>query len=205
MLAPWKKSYDQPTQHFKKQRHYFANKDLCSQCYGFSSCYVWMWELDCEEGWAPKNWCFWTMVCEKTLESPLDCKNQSVLKEINPEYSWEGLMLKLQYIGPPDAKSWLMRKNWCWERLNAGEEDDRGQDGWMASQTQWVWASSGRWWRTEKPGRLQSMGSQRVWHNWATEQQQNTDLHIETSFKTERLKPTVKNSKVVNMSFIKSF
>ena len=74
MLAPWKKSYDQPRQHVKKQRHYFANKGLSNQSYGFSSGHVWMWELDYKESWALKNWCFWTVVLEKTLESPLDCK-----------------------------------------------------------------------------------------------------------------------------------
>ena len=74
MFAPWKKSYDQPRQHIKKQRHYFANKSLSSQSYGFSSSYVGMWELDYKESWGPKNWCFWTVVLEKTLESPLDCK-----------------------------------------------------------------------------------------------------------------------------------
>ena len=74
MLTPWKESYDQPRQHSKKQRHYFANKGLSSQGYGFSSGHVWMWELDYKESWASKNWCFWTVVLEKTLESPLDCK-----------------------------------------------------------------------------------------------------------------------------------
>ena len=98
MLTPWKESYDQTRQHFKKQRHYFVNKGPSSQGYGFSCSHVWMWELDCEEGWAPKNWCFWTVVLDKTLESPLDCKeiHQSILKEISPEYSLEGLMLKLK-------------------------------------------------------------------------------------------------------------
>ena len=103
MFAPWKKSYDKFRQHIKKQRHQFANKGLCSQSYGFSSSHVWMRELDHKKGWAPKNWCFWTMVLEKTLESPLTARrsNQSILEEINPEYSLEGLMLKLklQYIG----------------------------------------------------------------------------------------------------------
>jgi len=95
MLTPWKESYDQPRQHIKKQRHYFANKGPSNQGYGFSSGHVWMWELDYKESWAPKNWCFWTVVLEKTLQSPLDCK------EISPEYSLEGLMLKLklQYFG----------------------------------------------------------------------------------------------------------
>ena len=102
MLTPWKKSYDQPRQHIKKQRHYFANKVPSSQGYGFSCGHVWMWELDCEEGWVLKNWCFWTVALEKTLESPLDCKEiQPVLKEISLDCSLEGLMLKLklQYFG----------------------------------------------------------------------------------------------------------
>ena len=90
-------------QHIKKQRHYFAKKGPSSQNYGFSSGHIWMWELDCKESWAPKNWCFWTMVLEKTLKSPLDSKEiqPAILKEISPEYSLEGLMLKLklQYFG----------------------------------------------------------------------------------------------------------
>ena len=95
MLIPWKKSYNQPRQHIKKQRHYFANKGLSSQGYGFSSSHVWMWELEHKESWALKNWCFWTVVLKKTLESPLDCK------EISSGCSLEGLMLKLkfQYFG----------------------------------------------------------------------------------------------------------
>ena len=89
-LAAWKNSYDQPRQHIKKQRHYFANKDLSSQSYGFSSSHVQTWEIDYKESWAPKNWCFWTVVLEKTLENPLDSKeikpvnakgNQSMLKD----------------------------------------------------------------------------------------------------------------------------
>ena len=83
-----------------KSRHHFANKGPYSQSYGFSSSHVWMWELDHKEGWAPKNWFFQTVVLEKTLESPWYSKiKQSTLKEINPEYSLEGLMLKLQYFG----------------------------------------------------------------------------------------------------------
>ena len=103
MLTPWKKSYDQPRQHIKKQRHYFGNKGPSSQGYGFSSSHVWMWELDYKESWVQVNRCFWSVVWKKTLESPLDCKeiNQSTLKEISPGYSLEGLMLKLklQYSG----------------------------------------------------------------------------------------------------------
>ena len=103
MLAPWKKSYDQPSQHIKKQRHYFANKGLSSQSYGFSSSHVWMWESDYKESWVPKNWCFWTVVLEKPLRVPWTARrsNQSILKEIWPGFSLEGLMLKLnlQYFG----------------------------------------------------------------------------------------------------------
>ena len=95
--------HDQHRQHVKKQRHYFANKDPSSESYGFSSSHVWMWELDYKESWVLKNWCFWTVVLEKTLESPLAARtsNQSVLKEISPEYSLEGLILKLkvQFFG----------------------------------------------------------------------------------------------------------
>ena len=98
-----------PSQHIKKQRHDFANKRLYSQSYGFSSRHVWMWELDCKESWVLKSWCFWTIVLEKTLESPLDCK------EISPEYSLEGLMLKLKLqapiLWPPEVKNWLIWKD----------------------------------------------------------------------------------------------
>ena len=82
MYAPWKKSYDQPRQHITKQRYYFADESPSSQGYGFSSGHVWMWELDYQESWVMKNWCFWTVVLEKTLESPLDCKE---IKIANPE------------------------------------------------------------------------------------------------------------------------
>ena len=103
MLAPRKKSYDQPRQHIKKQRHYFANKGPSSQSYGFSSGNVWMWELDFKEVCVPKNWCSWTVVLEKTLRVPWTARrsNQSLVKEISPEYTLEGLMLKLklQYFG----------------------------------------------------------------------------------------------------------
>ena len=101
--TPWKKSYDQSRQHIKKQRHYSVNKGLSHQGYGFSSGHVWMWELDYKESWAPKNWCFWTVVLEKTLRVSWTARssNQFILKEISPEYSLEGLMLKLklQYFG----------------------------------------------------------------------------------------------------------
>ena len=113
ILAPWKKSYDQPRQHIKKQRHYFANKGPSSQSYGFSSSLIWMWELDCKESWAPKNWCSWTVVLEKTLESPLDCKeiqavhpkgNQSCIHCKDWFWSWNPI------LWPCNAKNWLIGK-----------------------------------------------------------------------------------------------
>ena len=115
MLAPWKKSYDKPRQHIKKQRHYFANKGPSSQGYVFSSSHAWIWGLNHKEGWAPKNWCFWTVVLEKTLESPLDCK------EIQPVYSkgnqsWIFIArtdneAETSILWPPDVKNWLIRKD----------------------------------------------------------------------------------------------
>ena len=103
MLALWKERYDKPRHCIKKQRHYFADKGPSSQSCGFSSSHVWMWELDYKESWAQKNWCFWTVVLEKTLESLWAARrsNQSILKEINLEYSLEGLLLKLKlwYFG----------------------------------------------------------------------------------------------------------
>ena len=149
MLAPWKKSYDQPRQHIKKQRYHFTNK---GQSYGFSNSHVWMWELDYKESWALKNWCFWTVVWRRLLRVPWTARrlNQSILKEISPEYSLEGLMLKLklQHFGPWCEELTHLKRPWCWERLKVGGEgDDRGWDGWMASPTlwTWVWVSFGSW------------------------------------------------------------
>ena len=96
MLAPWKKSYDQPRQHIKKQRHYFADQVLSSQSYGFSSSHVWMWELDHEVSWVLKDWCFWTVVMEKTLESPLDCKE---IQPVHPKGNQSWI-----FIGKTDAE-----------------------------------------------------------------------------------------------------
>ena len=159
-------------QHIEKQKHYFANKGPYSQGYGFSSSYVWMWELDHKESWVLKNSCFWTVVLEKTSKSPWDRKE---IKLVNPKgnQSLEELilMLKCWYLVTwyEGLNHW--KRPWCWERLKAGgKRDDRGWDGWRASLTRWswVWASSGSWWWTGKPGMLQSMGSQRVGHNWVT-------------------------------------
>ena len=126
MLAPWKKSYDQPRQHIKNQRHYVANKGLSSHSCSFSSSYVWMWELDYTESWALKNWCFWTVVLEKTLESPLDYKE---IQPVHPKENQSWI-----FIGSTDAEAespntlatWCeelthWKRPWCWERLKVGE------------------------------------------------------------------------------------
>ena len=166
MLAPWKKNYDQPTSILK-------SRDICSsQSCDFSSSHVWMWELDYKESWAPKNWCVFTVVLEKLLRVSWTTRrsNQSILKEISPEYSLEGLMLKLklQYFGHLMWRTHLKRP-WCWKRLKVGGEwDGRGWDGWMASPTRWtwVWVNSRCWQWTGRPGVLWFMGSQRVGHDW---------------------------------------
>ena len=131
--APWKESYDQPRQHIKKQRHYFANKGPSSQSYGFPSSHIWMWELVYQENWAQKNWCFWTVVLEKTLESPLDCKrsNQSILKEISPKCSMEGLTLKLklQFFGHLIQRADSLEKTLMLEKI-----EGRRRRGWQEDE-----------------------------------------------------------------------
>ena len=159
----------------KKQRHHYTDKGLSSESNGFSSSHVWMWELNHKESWMLKNWCFQTVVLEKTLESLLDCKE---IKPVNSKGNQPWIFIgrtdaEAPVFWSPDGKSWLIGKDQCWERLKTGgERDDRGWDGWMASLTQWtwVWASSRRWWGTGRPGVLQSMGPPRVRHDWVTEQ-----------------------------------
>ena len=178
MLAPLKKNYDRPRQLIKKPRHYFANKGVSSQSCGFSSSHVWMWELDYKESWVLKNWCFELWCWLRLLRVPWTARrsSQSILKEISPEYSLERLMLKLklQYFGHLMWRTDSLEKTPTLGRLKAGGADDWGEDVWMALPAQWiwVWASSRRWWRTRKPGALQSMGSQGVRHNSVTERQQ---------------------------------
>ena len=116
-FAPWKENYDQPRQCIKKQRHHFADKGLYSQSCGFSSSYVWMWELDHKEGWMPKNWCFWAVVLEKTPESPLDSKEiQPVNPKVNHPWIFTGRTdaeaeTEAPIVWPPDAKSQLIGKD----------------------------------------------------------------------------------------------
>ena len=132
-ICSWKKSYDKPRQHFKKQRHYFADKRPSSQRYSFSSNYVWMWGLDQKVRWVPKNKCFWTVVLEKTLESPLDCKEiQSVHSKGNQSWIFIGrtdVEAETPILWPPDAKNWLIwkdpdaGKDWRWEEKGMTEDE----------------------------------------------------------------------------------
>ena len=160
-----------------KSRDYFVNKGRSSQGYGFSSGHIWMWELDYKESWVQKNWCFWTVVLEKTLESPLDCKEiQPVHSEGNQSWIFTG-RTDAEAETPNTLATWCeelthLKRSCCWERLKAGGEgDDRRWDGWMASPTQWtwVWVNSWSWWWIGRPGMLQPMGSQRVRQDWVTE------------------------------------
>ena len=156
--------------HIKKQRYYFADKAPYSQSYGFSSSHVWMWELDHKESWALKNWCSWTVMLEKTPESPLDYEEiQPVNLKGNQSWIFIGRTdaeADAPIPWPPDAKNWFIRKDPDAEKEWRQEEKGTTEDemvGWT-----WVWASSGRWWRTGKPGVLQSKGLQRVGHDWTT-------------------------------------
>ena len=121
ITADWKKSYDKHRQHIKKQRRYFADKSPSSQSCGFSSSHVWMWELDYKESWVPKNWCFWTVMEEKTLESPLDCKE---IKPVNPKGNQSWILTQrtdaeaeTPILWPPDSKNRLTGKD-----LDAGKD-----------------------------------------------------------------------------------
>ena len=164
-------------QHIKKQRQYFANKGPSSQRYGFSSNHVWMWELDYKESWVPKNWCCWTVLLEKTLESHLDCKE---IQPVHPkgDQSWifigrTDAEAETPIFWPPDAKSWLI-----WKDPDAGKDWGHEEKGWQRmrwlggitnSKRTWVSVNSGSWWWTGRPVVLQFMGSQKVGHEWVNE------------------------------------
>ena len=176
MLAPWMKSYDQPRQHIKKQRHYLPAKVHLVKAMVFA-----IVMYDCES-WTIKKaehqridafemWCW-----RRLLRVPWTARrfNQSILNEISPEYSLEGLMLKQNSntFATWHEELTYWKRPWCQKKLKVGGEgDDRGWDGWMASPTQWtwVWVNFGSWWRTGRPALLQSKGLYRVGHVWATE------------------------------------
>ena len=165
MLAPWKERYDKSRQCIRQQSYRFANKGLYRESYEVSSGHVWMWELDCKEGWSQKNWCFWTVVLEKTLERPLGYTEITSVKPKGkqPEYSLEGLKLKLkgQYFGHLLRRTDSLEKSLMLGKIEGRRIREQQRMRWcMASLTQWtwVWASSRRRWRTGKPGVLQSIG-----------------------------------------------
>ena len=173
MLTPWQESYDQPRQCIKKQRHCFVNKGPSSQGYGFSSGRVWMWELDCEESWALKNLCFWTVVLEKTLESPLDYKE---IKPVNLKGNQPWLLIgrtdaeaEAPILWPPDVKNWLIRKD-----PDAGKDLRQEEKGTTEDEMAWHHRLNGHEFEQvpgdgDGRGCLEFMGSQRVGHDWVTE------------------------------------
>ena len=141
MLASWKETYDKPRQHIKKQRHYFADKGSSSQSYGFSSNHVWMWVLDHKESWALKNWCFWSVVLEKTLEGPLDCKE---IQPVHPKGNQPWIFIgrtdadtETPILCPPDVKNWLIwkdpdaGKDWGQEEKGMTEDEMVGWHHWL--------------------------------------------------------------------------
>ena len=180
MVASWQENYDKPRQYVKKQRHHFVNKGSYHQRYGFSNSHIRLWELDHKECGVLKNWCFWIVVLEKTLERPLDCKeNQPVnLKGnqpwiLNRRTNAGAEAPILMQIASSLEKTLMLGKT-----ESRGEEGDRGCHGWVVSPMQWTrtWANSGNWWETGKPGTLQSMGLQRDGHELVTEQPQHSHM-----------------------------
>ena len=163
------------------QMMYFTSSypGCISQDYGFSSGHVWMWQLDCEESWAPKNWCFWTVVLEKTLESRLDCKE---IQPVRPkeDQSWVFIgrtdaEAETPVFWPPHVKSWLIGKDsdagrdWGQEEKGMTEDEIVGWYYWLDGHEFGWTPGSGSWWWTGRPGVLGFMGSQRVGHDWASE------------------------------------
>ena len=214
MLAPWKKGYDKLRQNIKKQGYYSARKGLSMVfpvvMYGYE-----IWTIKKTEG---QRIHAFELSCWRRLLRVLWTSrrwNQSTLKEISPEYSLEGLMLKLklQYFGYLMWRTDTLEKTLMLERLKVGGEGVDREYGWMALPTRWtwVWASSRSWWSTGKPGVLQSTGSERVGHNWVTEQKINycnpwtwttyTIICIQTSFKMKQQK--TKKTGRFNVAFLR--
>ena len=178
MLALWKKSYDQPRQHIKKQRHCFATKIRVVKTMVFLvvmyGCESWTIKKD-----EHRRIDVFELRCwRRLLRVPWTVRrsNQSILKEISPEYSLKDWCWSWNYNTLATWCEELLthgkKRPWCWERLKAGGEgDNRGWDGWMAWPTRWtwVWVDSRSWWWTGRPGMLRFMGLQRVGHDWATE------------------------------------
>ena len=179
MLSLWKKSYDKPRQHTKKQRHYFTDKGLSSQSYDCFSSHVWMWELNHKESGVLKNWCFWTVVLEKTLESPLDCKE---IQPVNPKANESWIFIvrtdaeaEAPILWLPDAKSWLIGKD-SEAGKDCGQEEKEMTEGEMIGWhhqldghefEQTLWDGDG-----QRSLAWCSPWGGKVRHDWAAEQQQ---------------------------------
>ena len=164
---PFEECCDKPRQHIKKKRYHFANKGPYRQSYGFSSSHVQMWKLDHKEGWALKNWHSWTVVLEKTLESPLDCKE---IKPVNPKYSLEGLMLRLQYFGHLMQRANSLEKALMLRKIEGKTRRGQQRMRWLDIITDSMDMSLSKLQeivKDRKPGVLQSIGSQRAGHDWA--------------------------------------
>ena len=180
MLTPWKNSYDKPRQCIEKWRHHFVDKGPYSQNYSFSSSHVWMWELDHKEGWVPKNWCFWTVEMEKTLESPLDSKE---IKLVNPKGNQPWIFIgrtdaeaEAPIVWSPDVKRGLVGKDpdagkdWRQEEKGMTEDETVGWPHWLNGREYEQTSGDGE--GQGNPVCYSSCGLQRLAHNWVTEQQQ---------------------------------
>ena len=166
-----------------KSRRYFANKGPSSQGYGFSSGHVWMWELDYRESWTLKNWCFWTVVLEKTLESPLDCKrsNQSILKEINIECSLEGLMLKLklQYFGYLMWRTDLFEKTLMLGKIKDWRKRGQQRMRWLDGITDSMGMSLSKLQATVKDREAWHAAVHRVTKSWTRQRLKNNKRELQ--------------------------